>query len=90
MNPKVSLDLLVSAIDIDQDLKLMFTSELLKSKKRTTLSHPRHLKTIPFHCQRTLNVTWNMGDRTITQELEVRAAAQSIVAAHFQATKSVT
>ncbi|CAO3702333.1 unnamed protein product [Rhizopus stolonifer] len=87
----LSLEVLLDAIDIDQELKQVFTSELLKTKNRSSFDYRRRIKSAPSappsYYQKKFNTRWITGQTVITTESEAHSAAQSIVIKHFQTVK---
>lgn len=101
---KLSLNVLVDAIDLDQQMRQFFKNEVMKTKNRTThLAAPfvppsimmarRRSKSAPgappsYHQQRAFNSRWIAQDRTVTSESAAKEVAQLIVQKHIESVKN--
>ncbi|KAI9259047.1 hypothetical protein BY458DRAFT_517615 [Sporodiniella umbellata] len=94
---KLSFDVLLDAIDLDQQMRQFFKTEVMKSKTRAVFRPApmlrRRSKSAPsappsYHYQRAFNAKWITQDQTIvTTASHAQQVAQSIVSQHFDAVK---
>ncbi|GAA5801375.1 hypothetical protein EDC94DRAFT_609051 [Helicostylum pulchrum] len=97
---KLSMDILLDAIDLDQQMRQFFRSEVVKSKDRMTAFNPSHTmmarrrsKSAPgappsYHHQRAFNARWvTAKNETVTSDSQAQQVAQMIVQQHFEAVK---
>ncbi|KAG1469595.1 hypothetical protein G6F56_003170 [Rhizopus delemar] len=94
---KLSFDVLLDAIDLDQQMRQFFKSEVMKSKTRSVFKPSpmlrRRSKSAPsappsYHYQRAFNAKWITNDQTVvTTATQAQEVAQLIVSQHFDAVK---
>ncbi|KAG2230836.1 hypothetical protein BDF21DRAFT_432135 [Thamnidium elegans] len=97
---KLSMDILLDAIDLDQQMRQFFRSEVVKSKDRMTAFNPSHTmmarrrsKSAPgappsYHHQRAFNARWvTAKNETVTSDSQAQQVARMIVQQHFEAVK---
>ncbi|CEG64843.1 hypothetical protein RMATCC62417_01753 [Rhizopus microsporus] len=97
---KLSLNVLLDAIDLDQEMRQFFRNEVMKSKNRTQLGMfkpmpmlRRRSRSAPsalpsYHYQRAFNAKWIMNDkRVVTTASEAQKVAELIVKQHFETVK---
>ncbi|GAA5811306.1 hypothetical protein MFLAVUS_004739 [Mucor flavus] len=97
---KLSMDILLDAIDLDQQMRQFFRSEVVKSKDRMTAFSPTHTmmarrrsKSAPgappsYHHQRAFNARWvTAKNETVTSDSQAQQVAKMIVQQHFEAVK---
>ncbi|KAG1051522.1 hypothetical protein G6F43_006270 [Rhizopus delemar] len=89
-NNKLSLDVLLDAIDLDQQMRQLFRDEVMKSKNRVPSMLRRRSKSAPsappsYHQQRAFNSRWITNDQTVvTTASKAQEVAQLIVNQHFE------
>ncbi len=102
-NSKLSMGILLDAIDLDQQMRQFFRSEVVKSKNRTTVStfNPSHMmmarrrsKSAPgappsYHYQRAFNTRWMTpkNETVVTSASQAQEVARMIVQQHIAAVK---
>ncbi|CAO3621354.1 unnamed protein product [Mucor hiemalis] len=101
-NSKLSMDILLDAIDLDQQMRQFFKAEVVKSKGRTSSTfNPSHLmmarrrsKSAPgappsYHQERAFNTRWMTPNnrQTVTDASQAQELARSIVQQHIEAVK---
>lgn len=97
---KLSMDVLLDAIDLDQQMRQFFRTEVIKSKGRTagTFAPPsimmarRRSKSAPgappsYHQQRAFNSRWTTPNCTVTSASAAKEVAKLIVQQHFESVK---
>ncbi|KAL9553760.1 hypothetical protein PS6_003775 [Mucor atramentarius] len=102
-NQKNRMNILLDAIDLDQQMRQFFKTEIMKSKNRTSsafvppsiMMARRRSKSAPgappsYHQQRAFNSRWiapNCNNRTVTCASQAQEVAQLIVKQHFESVK---
>jgi predicted ATPase with chaperone activity len=97
---KLSMDVLLDAIDLDQQMRQFFRTEVIKSKSRTTsafvppsiMMARRRSKSAPgappsYHQQRAFNSRWTTPNCTVTSASAAQEVAKLIVQQHFESVK---
>ncbi|KAF1803905.1 hypothetical protein FB192DRAFT_1370391 [Mucor lusitanicus] len=100
---KDRMHILLDAIDLDQQMRQFFKTEVIKSKNRTSsafvppsiMMARRRSKSAPgappsYHQQRAFNSRWiapNCNNRTVTCASQAQEVAQLIVKQHFESVK---
>ncbi|KAI9362725.1 hypothetical protein BD770DRAFT_315730 [Pilaira anomala] len=98
-NKKLSMDILLDAIDLDQQMRQFFRSEVVKSKDRLSAFNPslmarRRSKSAPgappsYHHQRAFSARWlTSKNHSVTSHTEAQQVAKLIVQQHFEAVKN--
>lgn len=96
---KLSMDILLDAIDLDQQMRQFFRTEVVKSKTRVNSFNPsqvmmarRRSKSAPgappsYHHQRAFSARWTTPSQTVTSDSQAQEVAKLIVQQHFDAVK---
>ncbi|KAG2203779.1 uncharacterized protein EV154DRAFT_499326 [Mucor mucedo] len=96
---KLSMDILLDAIDLDQQMRQFFRTEVVKSKTRISTFKPsqvmmarRRSKSAPgappsYHHQRAFSARWTTPNQTVTSDSQAQEVAKLIVQQHFEAVK---
>ncbi|OBZ90298.1 hypothetical protein A0J61_01642 [Choanephora cucurbitarum] len=96
-----NMNVLLNAIDLDQQMRQFFKAEVMKSKARTSTFLPpsimmarRRSRSAPgappsYHQQRAFNARWTLPDSntTVTSASQAEQVAKLIVQQHFNSVK---
>ncbi|KAI8889068.1 hypothetical protein K501DRAFT_239363 [Backusella circina FSU 941] len=95
---KLPMDVLLDAIDLDQQMRQFFKTEVQKSKTRVSVFKPsqmvrRRSKSAPgappsYHQQRAFSAVWVACNRTVTNASAAQEVANLIVQKHIDSVKN--